>query len=559
MTFSGHEELVREYLEDSREFLEIFEDLIIRIERDLDQGFDQESVADALGVLHTFKGNSGMMGFKTIQTYVHRLEDLFKHVQSGQIYPESEVADFLFHAVDAIRRAVDSILPESPASPPMDEEYGALDEFILNAAESPSPAKTGKGPGRGRDAGLFSRKSDVLRVDFKRLDGILDLVGELVIHRTRLGRIDHEIKETLGEKGLVLELGDAVERIGKVTTELHEAVMKARMLPIRQVFTRFPRFVRDLSQDSGKDISLKIEGEDTELDKSVIDEIGDPLLHLVRNAVDHGIETPEERLQAGKPERGLLGIKAFQESNHIIISVEDDGKGVDYEALARKALEAGILTAEELERKSNSDLIFIPGLSSSAGVTEISGRGVGMDVVKNSLASINGQIEVQSEKGFGTRFVIKLPLTLAIVNALLVRVQEELYAVPLTGVIESFRLESEKIHYVNHREVVTLREGVLPLVRMDEALGMVSAFGENKYVVVVESAKGRAGLVVDSLVGQQEIVIKALDEYLGESLGVAGATVLGDGKVILIVDVPRLIEMGRRGIDKEGVAEIRNA
>jgi two-component system chemotaxis sensor kinase CheA len=389
----------------------------------------------------------------------------------------------------------------------------------------------------------FAQKTNLLKVDFERMDHLLNLMGELIIQRTRLGQIDARFKEELGEKGIAAELSNASEQIGKIATELHEAIMKVRMIPIKQVFMRFPRFVRDFAKERGKEINLYFEGEETELDKTIIDEIGEPLIHLIRNAIDHGIENPQERKISGKPQQGTIKLRAYQESSHITISVEDDGRGINEKILRQKANKAGLLKDNENEDQDLINLIFVSGFSTAAHVTEVSGRGVGMDIVKKSLTRINGTIDVESKVNIGTLFTIKLPLTLAIITVLMVGISGEQYAIPLTSVLESVRIRNEEFHLVNNREITNIRGRMLPVGRLSNLFGLSQTKNRNgQYVVVVQSGNKEMGIAVDSLIGQQEIVIKALDDYIGSSSGIAGATILGDGKVVLIVDIPDLME-----------------
>jgi len=308
--------------------------------------------------------------------------------------------------------------------------------------------------------------------------------------------------------------------------------------------------VRDLARDAGKQIDLQISGEETELDKSVVEEIGDPLVHLIRNAVDHGVEMPADRAKAGKPEKGTVKLWAEHQGNHIVIAIEDDGKGMDPEVLKKKAIEKGILAEADAERMSDRDawnLIFAPGFSTAAKVTSVSGRGVGMDVVKTNVAKLNGIIDIDSELGVGTKILIKLPLTLAIVNGLLVKVSDEIYIIPLVSVLETVRPQPEQMSTINGREVIRLRDHVLPLLRFDEVYNVPRNNGhmDIPYVVVVALADKQIGLAVDDMMGQEEVVIKTLGKYLGDMQGIAGSAILGDGRVRLIVDVADLVRMGK--------------
>lgn len=378
-----------------------------------------------------------------------------------------------------------------------------------------------------------------IRVDIDRLDDLMNLVGELVINKTRLVQIGSAYKLT--------ELDETLAQIGRITNELQAVVMKLRMVPIEHVFNRFPRMVRDLAREEGKEVEFIIEGKETELDRTVIDEIGDPLVHLLRNAIDHGIEPPEERERVGKPRKGLLKLSARHEGNYVVIEVQDDGRGMDIEKIKRKALEKGIVTPEELERMSENEILMLttlPGFSTSDRVTEVSGRGVGLDVVKSKVEALNGVLEIQTEKGVGTKVVVKLPLTLAIIQALLTKVGEEIYAIPLANIDETLSITPQDIKLVRNQEVILLRGSVLPLVKLRELLEVPakgSENGEEYAVVVARVGERRAGLVVDSLIGQQEIVIKSLGKLLKGIRGISGATILGDGRVALILDVVPLI------------------
>ena len=341
-----------------------------------------------------------------------------------------------------------------------------------------------------------------------------------------------------------------VSIVSLVTTDLQIAVMKTRMLPIGKVFNKFPRMIRDLSRELNKKIELEISGEETELDKSIVEEIGDPLVHIIRNSCDHGVENPDVRVAAGKDEMGTIGLKAYNEGNHIVIQIDDDGKGLDVDMLKSKSLEKGIISEKEADAMGDKEafgLIFKPGFSTAATVTNVSGRGVGMDVVKTNIEKLNGIIDIDSELGKGTTMKLKIPLTLAIIQALLVGVQEEYYAIPLASVLETVRISKDEIYTVENRSVMRLREEVLSLVHIGDIFEVERVFdsSEHAYVVVIGLAESKLGLIVDSLVGQEEIVIKSLGEYLKGIEGIAGATIRGDGGVTLIVDVAALMQMAK--------------
>jgi len=390
-----------------------------------------------------------------------------------------------------------------------------------------------------------------VRVDVERLDALMNLVGELVIDRARLEDIIQRLRESKEVAHLRNLLVDTTTHIGRVTNELQMEIMKARMLPLAEVFNRFPRMVRDLARNFGKEIDFIIEGEDTELDRSLIEEITDPLIHLLRNAVDHGIEPPAERVALGKPPRGRILLKAYQEENSVVILVQDDGRGIDVERIRQKALALGLASQEELARMSDREameFIFYSGFSTNDKVTDVSGRGVGMDIVRRNIERVNGQVHVESERGKGTTFFLRLPLTLAIIRALLVRVNGTIYSIPLADVVEIEKIEKNNTYWVNKTLTSLFRGRALPLLRLQDLLeGKKAEYEEGMevpevlYTVVVNAARVLAGLVVDEIVGEQEIVIKSLGSYIGDVRGLGGATILGDGRVSLIVDVASLL------------------
>lgn len=361
-------------------------------------------------------------------------------------------------------------------------------------------------------------------------------------------QIAYQVNEKYEGVPVARELTDTSSSIDFITTELQMAVMKTRMIPIAKVFNKLPRLVRDLMKETSKDIDLQIFGEETELDKTIIEELNDPLVHIMRNAADHGIEPPADRVAAGKTARGTIIVKAEHEGNNIVITIRDDGRGMDPDRLKAKAVEKGIITevqAREMSARDAFNLIFAPGFSTAAKVTNVSGRGVGMDVVRTNITRLKGIVEIESELGAGSTFVLKLPLTLAIIQALLVDVAREVFCIPLASVLEVVRITPKEINTVNGREVVRLRDSVLPLGRLTKVLGTGTNGGESGwiYVVVIGLAQQRVGIVVDSLLGQKEVVIKSLGPYLGTVPGIAGSTILGDGRVIMIIDVGELMNL----------------
>lgn len=377
-----------------------------------------------------------------------------------------------------------------------------------------------------------------IRVNINRLDGLMNLFEELVIDRGRLEQISADLNHG--------ELTETVERMTRITGDLQTLILNMRMVPIEQVFNRFPRMVRQLSKDLGKKINLEIIGADTELDRTVIDEIGDPLVHLIRNGLDHGIETPEERKSKGKPEEGKLQLKAYHSGNHVFIEISDDGAGIKRENILQKAIANQIVTEEEGQSLTDQEvfqLMMASGFSTAEQISDISGRGVGLDVVKNTIESLGGSISISSEEGAGSTFSIQLPLTLSIITVLLVEVGYEKYAVPLSSIIETAVIPRSEIYSAHNKQVIDFRGKVVPLISLKDVLNVPDARDEDEFLSIVIIRKGdkMAGLIVDTFIGQQEIVLKSLGDYLGEVFAISGATILGDGQVALIIDTNALI------------------
>jgi len=438
-----------------------------------------------------------------------------------------------------------------------EDEFEPVIKVPMTITPASKPASVGSNSDDSDDARAAApaKKAQTveqtIRVDVKRLDHLMNLIGELVLAKNRLIKINVDVEERYEGEGFLEELNQVVSIVSLVTTDLQIAVMKTRMLPIGKVFNKFPRMIRDLSRELNKKIELEIYGEDTELDKSIVEEIGDPLVHIIRNSCDHGIEIPKIRAEQGKNETGTIKLKAYNEGNQIVIQIDDDGKGLDVEMLKRKSLEKGLITQKESENMSDKEaftLIFKPGFSTAATVTNVSGRGVGMDVVKTNIEKVNGIIDIDSEVGVGTSMKLKIPLTLAIIQALLVGVQEEHYAIPLASVLETVRISKDEVYTVEGRSVMRLREDILPLVHIGDIFEVerILDSSEYAYVVVLGLGTSKLGLIVDTLVGQEEIVIKSLGEFLKGIEGIAGATIRGDGGVTLIVDVIAIMDMSKR-------------
>jgi len=394
----------------------------------------------------------------------------------------------------------------------------------------------------------LTQTSQTVRVDVKLLDALMNLVGEMVIERNRVRQLSKVLESKYEGDETIGVLGETSTRIMKLVNDLQDNVLKARMLPIGTVFNGFPRLVRDLAQKAKKNIEFIIEGQETELDRTIIEQIRDPLLHLLRNAVDHGIETPEKRRATGnKKEKGVLLLSAYQEQNHIVIVVEDDGSGIDASKVREAAVKKGLITAEEAATQSDAEainLIFAPGLSTASKVTEVSGRGVGMDVVRTNLESLGGSVAVESRLGEGTRVVIRLPLTLATINGLLVSSADSIYIIPMISLVEVLRLKSAEIESVARHDVIRMRGNILPLLRLDAEFGTDGErprYSDETLVVVVRAGEKSVGLVVDSVMETQDTVVKSLGKYVGNIKGIAGATILGDGQVALILDIATLV------------------
>ncbi|TQR53696.1 hybrid sensor histidine kinase/response regulator [Campylobacter troglodytis] len=418
-------------------------------------------------------------------------------------------------------------------------------------APTPPPAAAAKKVPAAPAANSPAAMEQTIRVEVKRLDQLMNLSGELVLSKNRLLKIYDDVEERYEGEKFLEEFNLATNSLSIITTDIQLAVMKTRMQPVSKVFSKFPRVVRDLSRELGKQIELEITGEETELDKSIIEEIGDPIMHMIRNSCDHGVEDPATRAAAGKPEKGVVQLKAYNEGNHIIIEITDDGKGLNADMLKVKCIEKNLITEKEADQMSDKEafaLIFKPGFSTAQKVTSVSGRGVGMDVVKTNIEKLNGIIEIDSEVGKGSVFKLKIPLTLAIMQSLLVGAQEEVYAIPLASVIETVRVPLDSIYTIEGKNVLRLRDEVISLVRLADVFGVKQVFESDTqaYVIIVGVAESKLGVIIDQLVGQEEIVIKSLGDYLQNIPGIAGATIRGDGGITLIVDVGAMMNLAKQ-------------
>jgi two-component system chemotaxis sensor kinase CheA len=414
---------------------------------------------------------------------------------------------------------------------------------------------------KAREERMPAATENVIRVDAERIDVVLDLVGELIIAKSMMQELLAEMNRTLASAPLRARTADLVVFQSQILKKLQRAVMKIRMVPVEQMFRRLPRVVRDTAKQLGREVEIVIAGENTDLDKSILDALAEPMMHLLRNAVDHGIEPPLERAAAGKPPVGTIRLNAYHQGNQVVIEISDDGKGIRFEKVLAAAVSRGVITSEQALRMNDNDaldLIFHAGLSTASEVTEVSGRGIGMDVVKAVMDRLKGSIVVRSTPGEGTTFRLMVPLTLAIIKALLFRVCERLYAVPLGNVMEILRSRESEVHVVDGQEVLRIREEVVPLIRLSRIhSGHVQAV--KLYVIVVSHCERKVGLVVDRLIGEQELVIKGLDESLVSTELVSGASILGDGRVVLILSISDVVEkLGSRGVAESQAMRARS-
>lgn len=471
-------------------------------------------------------------------------------VEAALASPQSE--EKLFHRCRIpsivsevhIEKVAASQMPEHELLGDLLEEQAA--KVVAGAAEGIEGDRTPRAPAPGSAAAAVAEST--LRVDAARIDAVMNLVGELIIGKSMLHRTLTEFDKQHARDPVRAKLADAMSFQARILDELHKCVLKIRMVPVDQLFRRFPRIVRDVAKQCGKDVALEISGQNTDLDKGILDALAEPLMHLVRNAVDHGVGSAEERLAAGKPARGTVFLNAYHQGTQVVIEVRDDGRGIDLALVRAEAVKKGIIKAEEAQRLSEQDalnLIFESGFSTAAEVTEVSGRGIGMDVVRTVMDRLKGTIHVSSQKGRGTTFQLRVPLTLASIQTLLFRVGGRLFAVPLSSVVEITRITDHEIHKVDQREVLRLREQILTLVRLNHLSRLHSIDSQpqkkKNFVIVIGAAEKRFGLVVDSLVGEEELVIKALPGEIVSSDLVSGASILGDGTVVLILNVPAIL------------------
>jgi two-component system chemotaxis sensor kinase CheA len=570
------DEIISEFIIEAEETIERIDLMFVELET---KGYDKDALNEIFRGMHTLKGAAGFLGFQQIVDVAHRAESIMKRLRDGDVAISRELMDAILKSVDTLRLLIFHIKLKDGIEEDTSDLLGELDSALKYAAvegaeekveeaeekvesekeeqfevkleekiEEKSEPKPKPKPESQTQPVVeqITKEREVvstLRVDVSRIDKVMDLAGEIVLARNRLLNLALKLDMRYSGDENVESLVETTGFLDRVTSDLQLAVMKMRMQPIQKVFGKFPRMARDLSKNLGKEIDLEIFGEDTEVDKTVIENIGDPLVHIIRNSIDHGIESPVERELKGKPKKGRIIISAYQKGTQIVIEVSDDGKGIDVESVKRKALSKGLITEEEAIRMSDDsaiNLIFLPGFSTKETSTELSGRGVGMDVVKTNVAKLNGYVEIITQKDIGSTFRISLPLTLAIIHAMMVRIGDEFYAIPQTMIEETLRVKKNEIKNVTGQKVLTIRGKVLPIFDMSEVLGIrhrSEAGHDNSYVLVATVGDRRFCISVDELLGQEEIVIKTINGIESEECGILGATITGDGKVVLILDL----------------------
>ncbi|MFZ5979148.1 MAG: chemotaxis protein CheA [Candidatus Zixiibacteriota bacterium] len=587
-------EIIQDFLVEADELIESLDTNLVKLE---EAPSDLNLLNEIFRAAHTIKGTSGFLGFDQVTTLTHKMEDILNKLRKAELVVTAEIMDVLLKSLDILKSLLENVREgnseevdlneilasltaaisgsgvETGVTPAAKEEVVAEEVFeeiddnadesesvdeesgeVGNPADSPAvsgeenPLKSTATSGRANEK---KNVEQTIRVDVNRLDSMMNLMGELVLGRNSLVQAVNRMNQEHDNLEVLEQLNQTVASINFITTELQLGVMKMRMQPVGKVFKKIPRMVRDLARDSSKQIELKIFGEETELDKSVIEEIGDPLVHIIRNSCDHGIESPADRKAKGKPEKGTIILTAAQEGSNIVIKIEDDGKGLDTEAIRNKAVEKGLASRAEIDNLPDREVfryIFEAGFSTARKVTDISGRGVGMDVVRTNIEKLNGHIELDSQVDKGTTIVIKLPLTLAIIQGLLVESDRDVYILPLSSVYETIKTAQTEIYYVNRKPVFKLRDEVIPLVNMDIIYSKASGFTllEKPYIIIVGLADKKLGINIDRFLGQEEVVIKSLGQFLGTTEGLAGATILGDGRIRLIVDLMGLFKLAKK-------------
>ncbi|MDP9204490.1 MAG: chemotaxis protein CheA [Gemmatimonadota bacterium] len=519
------------FLSESREYLTEINTALLELER----GGSDAAVARLFRAVHTMKGMGAAMGYTSVGELSHELETLLDKLRSGTLAVTPVIIDTLFAAADALEQAVALVTAQTPRQHDVTEIVSRIRHVADQApqtftAEFAIPKKE-----IGQSSASGPKPARHIRIDSRRLDILMNVAGELVIARDRIA----QISERLGDQELV----EATRHASQIVASLQNEIMTSRMVPVWQVFERFPRVVRDTARALGKEVEFNIEGKEIELDRSMLDEMGEPVLHLLRNSLDHGIELPADRVKAGKPRIATLTLTAERDRATVLIRVTDDGRGIDQNRVLPRAKALGIVepTTSRLSEQELVAIISRPGFSTAERVTDISGRGVGFDIVANKVRTLGGSLEVHTDQGLGTSVSMRLPLTIAISRALLARVEDETYAIPLTHVVETFALSQPMLLQVKGKEVVAIRDDVFPAIRLRERVGLPPRTVTGGQVVLVELAERRAALIVDAFIGQQEIVMKQFDGVNGSRTLFSGATILGDGAPALIIDASTLL------------------
>jgi two-component system chemotaxis sensor kinase CheA len=573
------DEIIGDFITESEESLDTIDPLFVELEA---KGDDKEIINQIFRSMHTIKGAAGFLGFQQIVDVAHLSESILKKLREGEFAISTNLMNAVLKSVDMIRALLQHIKHKDGVAEDITPVLSELETALSNAqgipvseTRSASEFISSESPQQGspeasstiqeiqtedseqshesisasqaqvaeKTTSTVPVKESIqtLRVDIDKIDKVMNLTGEVVLIRNRLLNIMNYLGQTYSNDSNIDALYETVSFLDLVTSDMQLSVMKMRMQPIKKVFGKFPRVVRDIATSLNKDVDLVITGEDTEVDKTVIEQIGDPLIHIIRNAVDHGIESKEERLLKNKPPKGTILIEAYQKGNQIVITVLDDGKGIDVARVKKKALDRGLITEDEFSKMSDEsaiNLIFLPGFSTQDTATELSGRGVGMDVVKTNISRLNGYVEITTKKDVGSSFIISIPLTLAIIETLMVRAAGDRYAIPLMPVEEITKISSSDMYDVVGQKVVKIRERVYPIYSLSYILGEAGGEGvECKYAVIVSIGSGKFCLAVEELLGQEEVVIKTIEGLDAVSSYILGATITGDGKVVLILDL----------------------
>lgn len=536
------------FLSESKENLQVLNQSLVMLEK---EPGDKEKINAIFRVAHTLKGMAATMGYEKIAELTHLMEDVLDKIRKDEIRVRTEIVDVLFDCLDALEKLINAIessdsresINLSPLLTKLQEireEKTPVSVPQDGREEKKSDEKTAAVDTLVKQPKTASANIETIRVNVRHIDTLMNLVGEMVINKGRLEEISGRYRIT--------ELEEALSIFDRIATDLQSAVLKTRMVPVSHIFDRFPRMVRDIAKTLGKQVQLEMTGTDIEIDRILLEQINEPLVHILRNAIDHGLESSEERVRAGKPEQGKIMLSARREQSAVVIEVRDDGRGMSAAKLKEHAIEKNILTKEAAQNLSDKDAFFLicdPRFSTAKAVTDISGRGVGMDVVKFAIESVNGLLQIDSKENEGSVFSLKLPLSLAIISVLLIQVQSEIYAIPLSNIVEIVAIKESEIKTVDKKEVIVLRDEIVPLVRLARVLqvpslqtsGPGNGDSHNHEVVIVQTRENKVGFVVSKFIGRKEVVLKTLTGIAKQSRGFSGATILGDGRVVLILDV----------------------